>query len=225
MPTENKIDCPALHKRMFGYPYGDRVPRTVRMLVTVTAERIPGVEMANPPKAKAGQTYPVWTNSYGAVVAVIGDGARLGLRPAEFEVESWHNLAAEPAPQLPEPIAWMVGTAIWRNKEEAERDAVATGLPMISFGPLADTGEVEALRGAYLRAGEREHELRKELAALRQHKTDYMEAAEETRKALLAQLAELKSSVREFLRIDGISVDGSAARNKALTMLHTALSG
>lgn len=53
MPTENKIDCPALHKRMFGYPYGDRVPRTVRMLVTVTAERIPGVEMANPPDRKS----------------------------------------------------------------------------------------------------------------------------------------------------------------------------
>ncbi|MGX1022566.1 hypothetical protein AB7M33_005242 [Pseudomonas sp. Y3 TE3536] len=46
----------------------------------------------------------------------------------------------EPQPH-PEPIAWMVGTAIWWTKEEAERDAAATGLPMIPFGPL--TGEVE----------------------------------------------------------------------------------
>lgn len=40
---------------------------------------------------------------------------------------------------------------------------------------------------------------------------------------LRAQLDELQSSIREHLRIDGLSVDGSAARNKALTMLRTAL--
>ncbi|MCE0967841.1 hypothetical protein [Pseudomonas sp. NMI4491_12] len=36
----------------------------------------------------------------------------------------------------PEPIAWMVGTAIWWTKEEAERDAAATGLPIIAVGPM-----------------------------------------------------------------------------------------
>jgi hypothetical protein len=51
-------------------------------------------------------------------------------------------LLDHPAPQPhPEPIAWMVGTAFWWTKEEAERDAAATGLPMIPFGPL--TSEVE----------------------------------------------------------------------------------
>lgn len=202
MPTENKIDCPAFHERSSGYPYGDRVPRTVRMLVTATADRIPGIELSHYPEAKAGQTYPVWTNSHGAVTAVMEDGTRLGLRPAEFEVESWHYLAAEPAPQhqaeadsyppcdycgitpdyhpwhgsgmingvenryihacdgcrgeLPrhpgqehaEPIAWMVGTAIWWTKEEAERDAAATGLPIVGLGPMTDTGEVERLSAA-----------------------------------------------------------------------------
>lgn len=138
MPTENKIDCPAFHKRFGGYPYGDRVPRTVRMLVTVTSDRIPGVEPGYTPEARAGQTYPVWTNSHGAVTAVMEDGARLGLRPAEFEVDSWHHLAAVPAPQpQPEPIAWMVGTALWWTKEEAERDAAVTGLPIIAVGPIA----------------------------------------------------------------------------------------
>ncbi|MFT2159350.1 hypothetical protein [Pseudomonas putida] len=45
---------------------------------------------------------------------------------------------AQPAPQShPEPIAWMVGTAIWWTKEEAERDAAATGLPIIAIGPIA----------------------------------------------------------------------------------------
>ncbi|MDZ5741170.1 hypothetical protein [Pseudomonas asiatica] len=56
---------------------------------------------------------------------------------------------AQPAPQPhPEPIAWMVGTAFWWTKEEAERDAAATGLPMIPVGPMIDTGEVERLSAA-----------------------------------------------------------------------------
>lgn len=40
----------------------------------------------------------------------------------------------EPQPH-PEPIAWMVGTAFWWIKEEAERDAAATGLPVVPVGP------------------------------------------------------------------------------------------
>ncbi|MDM3885955.1 hypothetical protein QSV36_10130 [Pseudomonas sp. BCRC 81390] len=48
------------------------------------------------------------------------------------------------APQPhPEPIAWMVGTAIWWTKEEAERDATATGLPIVGLGPMTGSGEVE----------------------------------------------------------------------------------
>ncbi|WP_085598673.1 hypothetical protein [Pseudomonas sp. B10(2017)] len=50
---------------------------------------------------------------------------------------------SEPQPH-PEPIAWMVGTAFWWTKEEAERDAAATGLPMIGLGPM--TGDVEPAR-------------------------------------------------------------------------------
>ncbi|MBC3484655.1 hypothetical protein HU750_03140 [Pseudomonas sp. SWRI50] len=48
-----------------------------------------------------------------------------------------------PAPQPhPEPIAWMVGTAIWWTKEEAERDAAAMGLPVVGLGPMtAHQGE------------------------------------------------------------------------------------
>ncbi|MBA6119395.1 hypothetical protein [Pseudomonas putida] len=44
---------------------------------------------------------------------------------------------AQPASQPDaEPIAWMVGTAFWWTKEEAERDAVATGLPIVGLGPM-----------------------------------------------------------------------------------------
>lgn len=52
-----------------------------------------------------------------------------------------------PAPQAhPEPIAWMVGTAFWWTKEEAERDAADTGLPIVGLGPMLDSAEVERLR-------------------------------------------------------------------------------
>ncbi|MFG0500781.1 hypothetical protein ACF8MH_26215 [Pseudomonas sp. YQ_13] len=162
MPIENKIDCPAIHKRSSSYPFGERVPRTVRMLKTVTADPMPGIGLAyikgDPPLAKSGQTYPGWTNSYGAVTAVMEDGTRLGLRPEEFEVDSWHHLAAEPATQPhPEPIAWMVGTAFWWTKEEAERNSAETGLPIVGLGPMTDGAEVERLREALKFYADRVH--------------------------------------------------------------------
>lgn len=100
MPTENRIDCPALHKRSNSYPFGGRVPRTVRMLKTVTADPMPGIGFAyikgNVPVAHANQIVQVWTNSHGAVAAVMPDGTHLGLRSAEFEVDTWHDLAPKP---------------------------------------------------------------------------------------------------------------------------------
>lgn len=45
----------------------------------------------------------------------------------------------QPTPQPhPEPIAWMVGTAFWWTKEEAERDAGGVGMPIVAIGPLPD---------------------------------------------------------------------------------------
>ncbi|WP_259369628.1 hypothetical protein [Pseudomonas juntendi] len=46
----------------------------------------------------------------------------------------------------PDPIAWMVGTAFWWTKEEAERDAAATGLPIVGLGPMTGADEAERLR-------------------------------------------------------------------------------
>lgn len=60
----------------------------------------------------------------------------------------------QPAPQPhPEPIAWMVGTAIWWTKEVAERDAIATGLPIVGMGPMTGVAEVERLSRALKLAG------------------------------------------------------------------------
>ncbi|MFG0827055.1 hypothetical protein ACF8R6_01480 [Pseudomonas sp. CJQ_7] len=68
------------------------------------------------------------------------------------------RVTGQAAPQSQaEPIAWMVGTAFWWTKEEAERDAVATGKPIIPFGPMIDTREVDRLRAALSFYADREH--------------------------------------------------------------------
>ncbi|MFJ2526256.1 hypothetical protein ACIOWB_24330 [Pseudomonas capeferrum] len=45
---------------------------------------------------------------------------------------------AAPQPHA-EPIAWMVGTAFWWTKEEAERDAAEVGLPVVGLGPMTES--------------------------------------------------------------------------------------
>jgi len=56
--------------------------------------------------------------------------------------------APQPTPQPhPDPIAWMVGTAIWWTKEEAARDAAATGLPIVGLGPMPTTASTKQRQG------------------------------------------------------------------------------
>ncbi|MFG0818690.1 hypothetical protein ACF8QE_04265 [Pseudomonas sp. GLN_3] len=62
----------------------------------------------------------------------------------------------EPMPH-PEPTAWMVGTAFWWTKEEAERDAAVTGLPIVGLGPMTDGAEVKRLREALKFYADRDH--------------------------------------------------------------------
>lgn len=62
---------------------------------------------------------------------------------------------AAPQPHA-EPIAWMVGTAIWWTKEEAERDAAATGLLVVPVGPMTGTGDIGLAREMLRRALRRE---------------------------------------------------------------------
>ncbi|WP_227657008.1 hypothetical protein, partial [Klebsiella pneumoniae] len=65
----------------------------------------------------------------------------------QAHIEKW-NARAQPAPQPhPEPIAWMVGTAIWWTKEEAERDAAETGLPIVGLGPMAGSAPAQEHQG------------------------------------------------------------------------------
>jgi len=65
--------------------------------------------------------------------------------------EIWEAICegfAAPAQQpQPEPIAWMVGTAFWWTKEEAERDAAAIGLPVVGLGPMTGSAPAEQHQG------------------------------------------------------------------------------
>ncbi|MFB1630212.1 hypothetical protein [Pseudomonas sp. AP-1] len=68
------------------------------------------------------------------------------------------RVTGAPAPQPhPEPIAWMVGAAIWWTKEEAERDAADTGLPIVGLGPMTDAAEIKRLREALKFYADRDH--------------------------------------------------------------------
>ncbi|WP_259369729.1 hypothetical protein [Pseudomonas juntendi] len=68
------------------------------------------------------------------------------------------SILSTPAPQPhPYPIAWMVGTAIWWTKEEAERDAAEMNIPVIGLGPMTDTGEVQRMREALKFYADRDH--------------------------------------------------------------------
>jgi hypothetical protein len=65
------------------------------------------------------------------------DLAASAFKAAKPERDQFRALLAQPAPQPhPEPIAWMVGTAIWWTKEEAERDAAEVGQPVVGLGPM-----------------------------------------------------------------------------------------
>jgi|GEM_PF-4246958 len=71
-----------------------------------------------------------------------------------------------------EPVAWFTEDHLTDKSATTWDGAVADqwrakGWPVSQLYTHADTGELDALRGAYLRAGEREHELRTELAQLR----------------------------------------------------------
>ncbi|WJD60633.1 hypothetical protein [Pseudomonas kurunegalensis] len=94
-------------------------------------------EVKLPPGTVAGQGSPLST----LLMAM----AQRASQPAHAQV----FCSEPPAPQPhPEPMAWMVGTAFWWTKGEAERDAAATGLPIVGLGPMTDSSEVERLVAA-----------------------------------------------------------------------------
>jgi hypothetical protein len=78
-----------------GYPFGNRVPKRVRMTRTVTSDFLPGTAISvtgdDPLVAVNKQLLDAWTNSYGAVAVYMPNGKTLGVKPGEFEVVDWHQ--------------------------------------------------------------------------------------------------------------------------------------
>ena len=89
MTVRQIVDCPALSCRWQdkGYPFGNRIPLTIKFTQTVR----PDFPMSADRTAEGheGDMFPAWTNSYGAVSALMPDGKLLGVKPNEFVVTEW----------------------------------------------------------------------------------------------------------------------------------------
>jgi len=109
----------------------------------------------------------------------------------QAHVEKW-NARAQPISQPhPEPIAWMVGTAFWWTKEEAERDAAAIGLPIVGLGPMPDTSELEQLVAANTEYAHRHLEQLDEAERLRAENEKLREGISKHWKVVCDQRAEI----------------------------------
>ncbi|MFJ4051796.1 hypothetical protein [Pseudomonas hunanensis] len=125
-----------------------------------------------------------------------------------------HIKALAPAPQPhAEPIAWMVGTAFWWTKEEAERDAKATGLPVVGLGPMTGAVAVERLRG--------ENEQLREVI---KHSDSNIQRQSLRISNQRAQLAERDALLREALEFIDDGVGRSDAEWRLIKKLRAALS-
>lgn len=85
--TARMHESPACYFKSDSYPYGDRQPYKVRMLVTVKSD-LPYMTLAE--TAVQGEVYEVYTNSHGALSVYLPCGEKLGVKPDEFEIEEWY---------------------------------------------------------------------------------------------------------------------------------------
>lgn len=126
---------PALREKSKSYPkrFGGRTPKTIRMLQTVR----PDMPFSKCAPALAGQEYPAWTNSHGAVCAISPDGERLGVKPAEFEIVEWFEAdgvtvtRVDPTPEAPE---WTGGPMSLERAIEINRGIQASTMARLVHG-------------------------------------------------------------------------------------------
>lgn len=94
MSENETVDCPALHELAQDYPirFAKRVPKTIVMRQTVVPD-LGWLLKGDDRRIVAIQDciYKAWTNSHGAVAAVMNNGKMLGVKPDEFQVDSWHR--------------------------------------------------------------------------------------------------------------------------------------
>lgn len=90
-PIEIALTSPALKYLSEHYPANrrGRVPLKVRMAKTAYPD-LPFKPSENI-VAHFDQEYYVWCNSHGAMVAILENGKRLGIKPSECEIIEWHD--------------------------------------------------------------------------------------------------------------------------------------
>lgn len=112
-----------------------------------TENRSSNTEMVIVPREPCGEMLNAARNAPIPLVHLDSMSARQDL---EFSARYKAAVARFPQPDPqphPEPIAWMVGTAFWWTKEEAERDAAAMGLPIVDLGPMSAIAPAEQHQG------------------------------------------------------------------------------
>lgn len=108
----------------------------------------------------------------------------------------------------PEPIAWMVGTAIWWHKDGAERDSEERSEPMVPLGPCDSPSEIARVTAQfkewqashhrnYCKAADERDDLRGQLAQARRllhtasiRLANWLEPGDDPRKQIIAFLEE-----------------------------------
>lgn len=87
------LKSPALKNLSEHYPpnrFG-KVPLKIKMACTVKSD-LPIFIQAKPGTvAYEGHEYYVWCNSHGAMSAILPNGEKLGIRPAECIITAWHE--------------------------------------------------------------------------------------------------------------------------------------
>ncbi|ELF6206819.1 hypothetical protein RNI54_003649 [Pseudomonas putida] len=117
-------------------------------------------------------------------------------------------ILAAPAQQHAEPIAWMVGTAIWWHKDGAERDSEERSEPMVPLGPCDSPSEIARVTAQfkewqashhrnYCKAADERDDLRGQLAQARRllhtasiRLANWLEPGDDPRKQIIAFLEE-----------------------------------
>ncbi|MBN6789901.1 hypothetical protein JRG49_06560 [Pseudomonas fulva] len=160
-----------------------------------TENRSSNTEMVSAPREPSAQMLDAARNAPVPMVYVDSMRARQDL---EFSAryKAAISQCTQPAPQPhPDPIAWMVGTAFWWTKVEAERDAAATGLPIVGLGPMTDTAEAERLFAANTEFARRHLEGLAEVERLRAHLAEALRVASQAHLALISYLPAHRNAV------------------------------
>ncbi|MCT8164972.1 MULTISPECIES: Lar family restriction alleviation protein [unclassified Pseudomonas] len=130
-------------------------------------------------------------------------------------VKEWNKRAA--AQNHPEPIAWMVGTAFWWTKEEAERDAAETGKTITPIGPMSGIAPAEEHQGEPAALPERK--------AITAHGLTALDSEAEGWNACLDEIAKLGPRYTHPVRGEPVgymnqaSIDAIRSHGQALIMV------